>query len=127
MDKPVDVHFLTSGTAAICKTCGRSVSDQGLAKVTHRAKCKPRKLRIWNGRGDYGKFDGRFYVCAPTKKLAVELLTLAGHEAMNMREFTAYYSEVWGNAMKDVTPEIGVWYDGKGPGGHNIGLPKRVL
>ena len=86
-----------------------------------------RKLRIWNGRGDYAKFDGHFYVCAPTKKMAVELLKQAGHLFINMREFTTYYSECWGIHMEGVTPEIGVWYDGKGPGGHNLGKPKRIL
>ena len=127
MDKPIDVHFLTVEGKAVCKTCGRSVSDQGLAKVTHAAKCKSRKLRIWNGRGDYRKFDGRFYVCAPTKKLAVELLALAGHFSINMREFTTYYAEAWGTTMESVTPEIGVWYDGKGPGGHDLDKPTRIL
>src|SRR5271167_2339720 len=125
MDKPVDVHFFAINVAplfaehdkVVCKHCGKAVNDQGLAKVTHLAKCKPPKLRIWNGRGDYRKFDGRFYVCAPTKKLAVELLKMAWHEFINMREFTGYYSEAWGIHMEGVgvTREIGVWYDGKGP------------
>ena len=124
MDKPVDAHFI-AGT--ICKHCGRPVNDQGLAKVTHLTKCKPRPLLIWNGRGDYHKFDGRFYVCAPTKKLAVQLLKRAGHLHMNMREFTGYYSPAWGIHMEGVTREIGVWYDGKGSGGHDLGKPQRIL
>lgn len=86
-----------------------------------------RKLRIWNGRGDYREFPGRFYVCAPTKKMAVELLKQAGHDCINMREFTTYYAEAWGVYMKDVTPETGVWYDEKGPGGFDAGKPKRLL
>jgi hypothetical protein len=127
MDKPVDIHFLAIDGQAVCKRCGKAVSDQGLAKVTHMAKCKLPKLRIWNGRGDYRQFKGRFYVCAPTKVLAVKLLQQAGHAFINMREFTGYYSEAWGNTMKDVTPEIGVWYDEVGSGGHDAGKPTRVL
>jgi hypothetical protein len=70
----------------------------------------PRKLRIWNGRGDYRKFPGHFYVCATTKKRAVELVTQAGRAFFSMRELNEYWSELWGNPMKGVTPEEGVWY-----------------
>lgn len=73
----------------------------------------PRKLRTWNGRGDYRDFDGRFYVCATTKKRAVELLSQAGHAFINMREFSGYYSECWGKGMETVTPEEGVWFSTK--------------
>jgi len=59
--------------------------------------------------------------------LAVKLLAKAGHGCINMREFTEYYSEAWGVHMKDVTPEIGVWYDEMIPGGHQAGQPKRIL
>lgn len=103
------------------------MNDQGLAKVSHLSKCKPRKLRIWNGRGDYRNFPGQFYVCAPTKVLAVKLLAQAGHFHINMKEFNDYYSEAWGIYMKGVTPEIGVWYDEAVGGGHEAGKPKRVL
>jgi hypothetical protein len=127
VNKPIDAAYLTVADKKICKQCGKPVVDQGLAKVSHAAKCKTPKLHIWNGRGDYRQFDGRFYVCAPTKKLAVELLKQAGHQYITMREFTTYYSEAWGNAMKDVTPEIGVWYDKKSQGGLDLDQPKRVL
>jgi hypothetical protein len=127
MDKPVDAHFFPKDGHAVCKHCGKDVSDQGLAKVAHLGRCKPRKLRIWNGRGDYRSFKGRFYVCAPTKKMAVELLALAGHGCINMREFTTYYAEVWGVDMEDVTPEVGVWYDENGLGGFSAGKPKKLV
>lgn len=127
MNKPIDALYLTVGEQKICKQCGKPVNDQGLAKVSHAAKCKPPKLRTWNGRGDYRQFQGRFYVCAPTKVLAVKLLAQAGHAYINMREFTGYYSEAWGNSMENVTREIGVWYDGKGSGGHDLGKPERIL
>jgi hypothetical protein len=128
MEKPVDAHYLAlEGGATVCKHCGKPMNDQGLAKVSHLSKCKPPKLRTWNGRGDYRQFKGRFYVCAPTKKLAVELLKTAGHVSITMREFTGYYSEAWGIYMKDVTPEIGVWYDEPSGGGHDAGKPKRIL
>lgn len=127
MNKPIDEHFFSLEGSAACKRCGRAVSDQGLAKVSHAAKCKPRKLHTWNGRGDYRKFPGRFYVCAPTKKLAVQLLAKAGHFFINMKEFSDYYAEAWGVHMENVTPEIGVWYDEKAAGGHDAGHPKRIL
>lgn len=111
----------------MCKRCGKAVGDQGLAKVSHAAKCKPRKLRTWNGRGDYRRFDGRFYVCAPTKRLAVELLREAGHACINAKEFGEYYSEAWGVGMEGIAPEIGVWFDGRGGNGYDIGKPERIL
>ena len=86
-----------------------------------------RKLRIWNGRGDYRDFDGHFYVCAPTKKMAVELLKEAGHCWMNMREFTRYYSECWGNAMATMTPEIGVWFVDKKNHLKDNFVPRRLI
>lgn len=127
MNKPIDALYLTVADKKICKQCGKPVNDQGLAKVSHATKCKPPKLRTWNGRGDYREFKGRFYVCAPTKKLAVELLKQAGHAFMSMREFTGYYSEAWGIYMTNVTPEIGVWYDEQIGGGHDTGKPERIL
>lgn len=125
--KPSDIHFFSVNGQTTCKHCGKAVNDQELAKVTHLGKCKPRKLRIWNGRGDYRLFVGRFYVCAPTKKLAVELLKQVGHCCINMKEFTTHYPEAWGNDMLDVTPEIGVWYDDKTSNGYDAGKPKRLL
>jgi DNA-directed RNA polymerase subunit RPC12/RpoP len=69
-------------------------------------------LKVWNGRGDYGYngLDGRLYVCAATKKRAVELLQKAGHIRMNMHEFTGYYASCWGIGMQHVKREEGVWF-----------------
>jgi hypothetical protein len=86
-----------------------------------------RKLRIWNGRGDYAKFDGRFYVCATTKKRAVELLAQAGHGCINMNEFTAYYAEAWGVRMEGIAPEEGVWFSGNDDDRYGKGVPKRLI
>ena len=70
-------------------------------------------FKIWNIRGDYSDFDGRFYVCAATKKRAVELLKQAGHRFINMHEFVTYASEAWGIAMRNVNREEGVWFTPK--------------
>jgi hypothetical protein len=86
-----------------------------------------RKLRIWNGRGDYAQFDGRFFVCATTKKRAVELLKQAGHRWINMKEFTTYYSEAWGVRMEGVTPEEGVWFLSNDEDHYGKEVPKRLL
>jgi len=83
-------------------------------------------LKIWNGRGDYDKFDGRFYVCAETKKRAVELLKQAGHRFINMGEFTTYYSNCWGTAMETVKREEGVWF-ADNAADHADKQPKRIL
>jgi hypothetical protein len=111
--KPIDIHFLPMGTKATCRHCGKAGSDQGLAKVTHLAVCKPKKLLIANGRGDYGYrgLDGRLFVCAASKADAVRLLVQAGHERMNAREFNKYWSKgAWGNSMEGVERERGVWF-----------------
>lgn len=87
-------------------------------------------LKIWNGRGDYGYhgLDGRLYVCAETKKRAVELLQKAGHVRCNMHEFTDYYSPAWGIAMQHVKREEGVWFTPEGVDDVMGGFrPRRLL
>lgn len=84
------------------------------------------KLKVWNGRGDYQQFNGRFYVCAETKKRAVELIKQAGHRFMNMHEFTEYYSPLWGNVMEGVKREEGVWFADKTDEHSNV-QPTRIL
>jgi DNA-directed RNA polymerase subunit RPC12/RpoP len=85
-------------------------------------------LKIWNIRGDYSDFDGHFYVCASTKKRAVELLNQAGRRFTTLHEFTGYASEAWGIAMRNQGREEGVWFTPKGEddvmGGYR---PKRLL
>src|SRR5271157_4691760 len=85
-------------------------------------------LKIWNIRGDYSDFDGRFYVCAETKKRAVELLVQAGRRFTNLNEFTKYASGAWGIAMGQHKREEGVWFTPEGQddvmGGYK---PKRLI
>jgi hypothetical protein len=38
--KLIDIHFTRIGKILTCKYCGKPVNDQGLAKVSHLAKCK---------------------------------------------------------------------------------------
>ena len=39
MNKPIDEHFVSSGSKAICKYCSKEISNQGLAKVYHLSYC----------------------------------------------------------------------------------------
>jgi hypothetical protein len=85
-------------------------------------------LKIWNIRGDCSDFDGRFYVCAETKKRAVELLAQAGRRFTSLNEFTKYASPAWGIAMRNQKREEGVWFTPEGQddvmGGYR---PKRLI
>jgi hypothetical protein len=94
---------------------------------THLKAMAAKSLKVWNGRGDYREFDGRFYVCAPTKKAAVELLSKAGHIYINMREFNTYYSPCWGNVMNNTPWEIGVWFVDKKDDLKDGVKPRRIL
>jgi hypothetical protein len=130
VNKPVDAHYLTMGDKATCRHCGKAVSDQGLAKVTHLTKCKPGKLLIANGRGDYGYngLDGHLYVCAATKADAVRLLQQAGHKRMTLREFNEYWSHgCWGVSMEGVAQERGVWFTPKNQEHDRNFKPIKVL
>lgn len=89
----------------------------------------PKKLRLFNGRGDYGRnnLDGHLFVAAASKAEAVRLLKQAGYSTITIGEFNMYWSkDAWGNNMNDITPEKGVWIQRKGAGGH-CGKPKRLL
>jgi hypothetical protein len=130
MNKPADAHFIPMGGRVTCRRCGKAVSDQGLAKVTHLAACKPGKLLIANGRGDYGYkgLDGRLFVCAASKADAVRLLVQAGHERMNAREFNEYWSKgCWGVSMEGVARERGVWFTPEGKERDSKFRPVRLL
>ena len=78
----------------------------------------PRKLQIWNGRGDFS-FDGlngHIFVAATTKKQAVDLVNKAGYSCgrFNLRELNGYYNEsCWGRDLNGITPEVGVWFQHK--------------
>lgn len=90
----------------------------------------PRKLRLFNGRGDYGRnnLDGHLYVCATSKAEAVRLLKQAGYPTMTMREFDEYWAkDAWGNTMEGIAPEKGVWIERMGAHGHTNGKPERLL
>lgn len=130
MTKPVDAHYLVMAGKATCRHCGKAVSDQGLAKVTHLTKCKPGKLLIANGRGDYGYkgLDGHLYVCAASKADAVRLLSQAGHVRMSLGDFNTYWSHgCWGISMEGVTQERGVWFTPKNQEHDSKFKPIRIL
>jgi hypothetical protein len=74
------------------------------------------QLKIWNGRGDYAELDGHLFVCATSRKHAVELINKAGYSAgrMNLHELDVYYSkDCWGRDMNGIKMEPGVWFQPK--------------
>lgn len=57
--------------------------------------------------------DGRngLFVCAESKAHAVRLLTEATGTRWTLNHFRDYASPRWGDTMKAITPEIGVWIE----------------
>ncbi len=97
-----------------------------------------KKLRFFNGRGDYGYngLDGKLYVAAHSKAEAVRLLKQAGHVRMNMYEFDLYWSkgtwdvrtDGWKTViMEGIAPETGVWFVPEGHEYEKGYTPKRLL
>lgn len=129
MVKPIDMLYMTVGDKKICRQCGKTVNDQGLAKVSHATKCKPPKLKIWNGRGDHRHMPGHFYACATTKKEVVELITQAGYyPRMTVKELNTYWADgCWGVAMEGITPEKGVWFVPKKEENNRNFVPQRLI
>lgn len=98
-----------------------------------------KKLKIWNGRGwgttrydtnGQRMFDptGRIwcdhiYVCAHSIAEAVKIVNeAAGYTAVSPHEVNVYWNKnCWGNPMRDITPEVGVWTQQ-----HHCDKPKRV-
>jgi hypothetical protein len=72
-----------------------------------------KKLKVWNGRGLLTKIDSKvyssIYVCAKTKKQAIELCQKVGFRHVNYNEMQTYWAACWGNSMCHVEPEIGLW------------------
>ena len=103
--------------------------DEWKSLETHLKKMAAReskKLKIWNGRGDFRKLDGHLYVCAYTQKDAIELLNQAGHEHMTTRELSTYWSaNCWGTSMAGITPERGVWFVHKSE--PSTAKPRRLI
>jgi len=98
-----------------------------------------KQLKIWNGKGWGGRRydkDGNYtpdptgkeycdhaYVCANSRAHAVRLLQQAGHRFASDSELKNYWSACWGDPMKDIKPEIGVWTSQDWCGDK----PKRIL
>ncbi len=57
------------------------------------------------------------YSIADAKRLCVEL----GLKEPSHAEIRDYFGECWGNDMRDITPERGVWIVGRGD------TPERVV
>jgi hypothetical protein len=64
---------------------------------------KTKELKYWNGRG-LGSFNRwHINICAYTKKQAAELLDTIYNFA-SYYEISNYYSDCWGNDMKEIKP-----------------------
>jgi hypothetical protein len=79
-------------------------------------------LRRWNGR-DHESRGGHFYVAARSRREAARLLAKATYKILKLkdepdareigrwdRELSVYFSECWGNAMREIAPVVGVWH-----------------
>lgn len=73
-----------------------------------------RKLKFWNGRIFLG-INGRrnqvyANICAYSQKDAIALLEEQG-EHTSLYELREWWSDCWGNSMKDVVPKRGLWVE----------------
>jgi hypothetical protein len=65
------------------------------------------KLKLWNGR--WFKHQ-HLYIAAYSQKDAVGVVAEVFPTArFTLHEIQTYFSPCWGNSMKGVTPERGVW------------------
>lgn len=68
-----------------------------------------RKLKIWNGRW-VGSIPMHIYICAHSVKDINVLLEELGLVEVSQSEIKNYWhSGCWGNSMKGIEPERGVW------------------
>ena len=67
-------------------------------------------LKLWNGRSPVRDY-AHVYIAAYSQADAIRLLEeYNGHSTRGIQtEFKVYYAKCWGNKMKDVTPERGIW------------------
>jgi len=86
----------------------------------------PKTLKIWNGRGwgrprydpenihqrlpvSYEEYCDHIFVCAHSKAEAVKIVNEVGG-CVSTHEIDIYWSKnCWGNQMKGIEPELGVW------------------
>ena len=96
---------------------------------------KVKTLRLFNGgrgRGDYlyiaaysVQDAARLMAAAERVRRGKDYKTVALDLGRNAREIKEYFAECWGDSMKDVVPERGVWYAPAIEGGKE-GKPERV-
>lgn len=67
-----------------------------------------RKLKFWNGR--WGR-NQHAYVAAYSQADAVALINSVTNNQFTLHEIQKYWSPCWGNPMKGVTPERGLWVE----------------
>jgi hypothetical protein len=68
------------------------------------------KVKMWNGTAiKHGGKQWHIYVGATSVRQALELIKKAGFGYMGASHIKNYFSPMWGNDMKGIEPEIGVW------------------
>jgi hypothetical protein len=80
-------------------------------------------LKVWNGRGycarKFGdpKWEGKnggevcVNVCAYSRADAIRVIEAYCGRAPSVTELRDYFSPCWGNAMKGIKPERGLWLE----------------
>ena len=64
----------------------------------------PKKLKIWNGRGNYKEWQ-YYYVAAYSIKQAVEIINTYGNANIGDNEIRKYFhKDCWGDAMDGIVP-----------------------
>lgn len=87
---------------------------------------RPRKVKVWNGTArPHGQREYvHVYIGAYNMKHAAELLTDNGFGWHTAGTIKNWFSPVWGNSMKGIEPEVGIWTT---PGSGPEGTPKRII
>ena len=126
-DSDVRVSLIEPSDRAVCVAPLYRLTDEELLRLDAcKARARrdmSRKLRLFNGRG-HGKYMGyHFYRAAYSVADAERVMQEALGFGQWKNEINVYYSQdCWGDYMKGVTPERGLWACAE-PGG----TPFRVV
>lgn len=78
-------------------------------KVEDLKRRKSRKVKTWNGYAIKSGEQWYIYIGATSVRQALELVKEAGFGYMGASHLKNYFSPMWGNPMKGIEPEVGVW------------------
>lgn len=70
-----------------------------------------KSLKLYNGRLTLKQVSGHGYIAANSAADAIRILDQVVGGRGNRTEITKYWSHgAWGNSMKGITPERGLWF-----------------